>query len=153
MALEFTTRSPVTCKVCKKPAVRRTIAAEGLHVSYDTHVHAGHKEHFAALERLDRFHLMLVRRERALRALPEADRKLSAGWLKEFDLGSVHPEACERRELLTGEATVRAFGLQEIVEIEPVPLRTSVAKLLKLFKAKGEEAVLRLKAKKESGDY
>src|ERR1041384_2596653 len=65
MALEFTTRSPVTCKVCKKPAVRRTIAAEGLHVSYDTHVHAGHKEHFAALERLDRFHLLLERRETA----------------------------------------------------------------------------------------
>lgn len=153
MALKFATESPVDC-VCGQTAIRRTIQAENRMVSYDTHAGAGDKDHFAALGRLDRFHVKLTALERELNGLAEAERKLSSGWLVRFDFGSIHPQACERRTLLNGEATVRAFGQTTTVEIEPMSIaRATAASILEAFKTAAEPAVARLKAKRETGDY
>lgn len=127
----------------------------GRHVSYDTHeTHLLSDEHIAALRRCENFHDRLVELERALNAVTDEERKLSSGWILpgSISLGSVHPEACERRERMTVEARIRAYGQEQSIELEPQGFESAEAILEKL-KARGEACVPILRERKEKGDF
>lgn len=112
------TESPVQC-CCGKPAIRRTLDVGGYHTSYDTHSTClADDMHLAALKRMKAFFTKAFALRDKLNALPPEKKRLEVGDIVNFDVGSIHPDACSHRNELIIEINVRAFG-KEIAVILP----------------------------------
>lgn len=147
--------SPITCATCGGPAIRRVATVQfpgkgSANVAYDTHEESMTSSGWlAAVRRLEKF----FERAYAIRAELRAMRDLPIG-LIDFDFETIHPDACSKRTFLVILAEVRAFGLETEVKTKPMKLAQAkpekiLAELLPLV----EEAKLRLKKRREEGDF
>jgi hypothetical protein len=158
--VQFDVESPVKCETCKKPAIRRTANVVfanlgSCKVSFDTHATCiADAKWLAAITRMNLFFEKLYKFMQQFRGLPTEALALECGQILGFDFRTVHPDACTHREKVAISARVRAFGLEEEVEIQPRLLkgirRDSVLKELRPL---AEAAALRLKRRFEEGRF
>jgi hypothetical protein len=158
--IKFSAESPVNCETCGKPAIRRTVEVHhpgkgGRMVSYDTHSRClTDRKHFEALLRVETFHKRVHDLIAQLRALPVADRALKPGRIVDFDFETVHPTACNRRELVIPTATVQAFGLRGEVRLDARSLKgQSSARILREIGSAASFVVESLHRRRQEGDY
>jgi len=149
--------SPVPCK-CGKPARRITVPVRNKRgmrmVSMDTHAECVTDARFiAAAKRLDRFHERVHHLAAELRALPADQCSLRAGRLIEFDIDTVHPDACTVRSEIIPTATVDAYSQRVPIHAEPRAMKgQSVKALLRDLVAAAEPVLERLARAKDRGD-
>jgi hypothetical protein len=159
MAINLDVESPVSCS-CGEMAIRRTVQVRhetkgARMVSYDTHdPNFLGADNLAAMNRMDTFHERLHDLLSELKALSTDDRKLSSGMIIDFDIETIHPDACNVRTDIVSTASIQAFGLRAEVRLTQRPLKEqTAASILADIKEASLPQIERLKAIKANGDY
>jgi hypothetical protein len=150
----------VQCDTCKEPAIRRFVPIHlpgvlTADVFYDTHSeNLASDEHHEAIKRLDLFYMKAGEILAQVRQRAAEQEALSVGLIVSYDLDTVPPTACKRRQEIILIALIRAYGLTTEVQTEPLMVdefdfESSFAQI----REKADEASQRLKERYEGGKF
>lgn len=141
MAVRIDGEAQVTCLACKKPAILREMLlvedGSARKVSYETHCESViEPAHIAAQGRAEQFYKSVFALIKEFNALPESDKVIEsenggAGKLIELDIGSERPSACEVRTVIVPYFSLKTFGREHELKLEPRDLAaTALVSLL-----------------------
>lgn len=119
----------VVCETCGKDAMRRMVwvTCPGVltaDVYYDTHIDSlSARQHLAAIQRLDTFYDKAKECLSQMRQLSAEAKALDAGTITSFDLDTVAPTACNKREEVIIIATIRAYQQSAEVKTDAISVK------------------------------
>lgn len=146
----------VICSSCLAPSYQREVICiaperKPIKVTYYTHTHCEQLEHAKALQRLDTF---VTAMNSLLAKANLITPELPFGKILDIAASPVNPSACGIRTHFIPIITVKAFGIEEEIECEPVKLAGLTAQnLIDQIISAATNASLQLKHLYETGTF
>jgi hypothetical protein len=151
---------PVTCGTCGKPAIRRVFRVSGANgierrQAVDCHANcmASSKSH-SVVQKANKVVADIESLREEFRVLQVDEKRLTYGTITDVDLLVPIIDSCAPKTMVKPQIVVRAFGLVDEIELDPVDLaEITLSSLLAVAKPHAEILVANLKARFDRGDF
>jgi hypothetical protein len=150
----------VTCAACNKPAERRIFRISGPNgverrqaVECHANCMASSKSH-SVIQKANKVIADIENLREEFRALPAEEKALVYGSITDVELIVPVIDSCSPKVMAKPQIVIRAFGLIDEVELEPVDLaEITLPSLLAIAKPHADILASNLKARFDRGDF